>query len=115
MKGEVNKNMRLKLLKKQPTLCSTSKAFTMEAAQNLAHGSSSGAYSIEAKGQARQVFSSMPACLLSAKVHKTCGMQAEGLIFFIKCFSFNTCSSFPSCLTFCFENLFKLSKRSETR
>jgi len=66
---------------------STSKAFTMEAAQNLANGSSSGVCSIEAKGQARQVFSSMPVSLLSAKVHKTYGTQAEGHIFFIKFFS----------------------------
>lgn len=45
------------------TLWRSSKAATREAAQNWVDGSSRGVRSIEANGQARQVFSSKPACV----------------------------------------------------
>lgn len=67
---------------------------------------------MEDKGQARRVFSSIPAYMRSAQVHKTCGIQADEPIPLIKIFSFKTCDSFPSPFTFGLENLFKVSKLS---
>lgn len=91
------------------TLCKSSKAVTTEAAQNWAADSLKGLESMEDKGQARRVFSSIPAHVRSAKVHKTCGTQAEELIPLIKSLSFKTCDSFPSLFTFDLENFFKVS------
>lgn len=95
------------------TLCNSSRATTTEAAQKRADVSSSGEWSIEAIGQDIIVFKSMPTWLWSAHVHSTCGTPGDAFTFFINVFSFRTCSSFPSFLIFCFENLFKLNKCSE--
>lgn len=97
------------------TLCKSSKAVTTEAAQNRAADSLKELESMEDKGQARHVFSSIPAYMRSAKVHKTCGTQAEELIPLIKSFSFKICDSFPSLFTFGLENFFKVSKFSGSK
>lgn len=109
------KKKRQKKNSRFQTLCKSCKAITTEAAQNCAHGSSSGVWSIEANGHARHVFSRIPAWFWSARVHRTWGTQAEGAILFIRFFSFKTCASFPSLLIFCFENLFKLIKFSDSQ
>lgn len=90
-------------------MCKSSKAITTEAAQYRAADSLKGVDSMEDKGQARRVFSSIPAYMRSAKVHKTCGTQTEELIPLIKSLSFKTCDSFPSLFTFGLENFFKVS------
>lgn len=48
-------------ISRQQTLCRFSKVVTTQAAKNRADGSLSGVRSMEAKGQARHVFSSIPA------------------------------------------------------
>jgi len=93
-------------------LCKSSKAVTTDAAQKWAADSLKGLVSMEDKGQARRVFSSIPAYTRSAQVHKTCGILVEEPKPLIKSFSFKTCDSFPSLFTFGLENLFKVSKFS---
>jgi len=85
-----------------------------EAAKKRAEGSSRGEWSIEAKGQVKQLFSNIPKYDWSAQVQRTSGRPADGLKLFIRSLSFMTCASFPSSLIFFLENLFRLLILSET-